>query len=189
MVLPHRIHGTDEALCVKHGKRVDVGSSCPLCPKLPTAQVIGGQRIPRAPMDAAVVRGGGKSKGRNLCALGHPHGSKGEATACGPVHAAAAHAGLTTYIPGRPGVPCFRLPPDDSGRPAYASVDWVLCDASGKPVVGLDWKGATSHRAMFNHGDGFARTKRIFEAATGAKCVELKELSDIAAALAARKEE
>jgi len=32
MIAPHRIHGTDYALCVKHGKRVKVGEACPVCP-------------------------------------------------------------------------------------------------------------------------------------------------------------
>jgi very-short-patch-repair endonuclease len=32
VIAPHRIHGTDEALCVKHGKRVKVGEACPVCP-------------------------------------------------------------------------------------------------------------------------------------------------------------
>lgn len=160
-----------------HGKPFAHAAGC--------AQGGRGVAVAAEPAPKRADAGRAAARGKHRCLLGHPHAGKGEASACGPVHAAATHAGLTTFRPGHPGIPCFRLPADDSGRPAYASVDWVLCDAAGKPVLGLDWKGPVSHRAMFNHGDGFARTKRIFEAATGAKCVELKELADIAAALAA----
>lgn len=51
MIAPHRIHGTDYALCVKHGKRVKVGEDCPLCP--------------RAPMDAAAVASGTRRQKRD----------------------------------------------------------------------------------------------------------------------------
>lgn len=122
-------------------------------------------------------------KGRNICSHGHAHGSKGESIACGPVHTAAAIAGWTVFRPGEPGIPCFKLPPDERGRPAYASVDWVLCDAAGTVVLGLDWKGEVK-KSIRHDAKSWPRTKRIFEASTGAKCVELRTLNDIAAAVA-----
>lgn len=105
------------------------------------------------------------------CLLGHAHDSKGEATACPIVHARAAHMGLTTFRPGRPGMPCFRVAADDNGRPAYVSVDWVLVDAAGRVAVFVDYKGAVAKSKRLDKG--WARGKRIVEAEYGVRVVEL----------------
>jgi len=125
-----------------------------------------------------------KPSGKHRCVLGHNHDSGGEATACSPVHTAAAHAGLTVFRPGRPGIPCFRVAPDESGRPCYVAPDWVLCDAAGKPVLMLDWKPETSWRSM-RRSESWPRGKRIVEAELNAKCVEIRSLDEIGAAVAA----
>ena len=132
----------------------------------------------------AKVASEARSTTSKRCVLGHVHRGHGERTACPIVHATAANRGLTTFVPGSPGIACFCLAPNESGRPVYVSIDWVLVNAAHKIVLGLDWKGETTHSAMYGHGDGFARTKRIFETETGAKVVELKTLDDIGAALA-----
>lgn len=171
--LPHRIHGTDYALCVKHGKRVKVGEACPVCPSSKPAP-------PDHPGLAKVA----KPSGKHRCVLGHNHDSGGEASACSPIHTAAAHAGLTVFRPGRPGIPCFRVAPDELGRPCYVAPDWVLCDAAGKPVLMLDWKPETSGRSM-RRSESWPRGKRIVEAELNAKCVEIRSLDEIGAAVAA----
>lgn len=110
------------------------------------------------------------------CLLGHPHDSKGEASACPIVHARAAHLGLTTFRPGRPGMPCFRVAADDNGRPAYVSVDWVLVDAAGRVAVFVDYKGAVAKSKRLDKG--WARGKRIVEAEYGVRVVELATPED-----------
>ena len=122
------------------------------------------------------------TKAARKCVLGHVHRGHGERVACPIVHAAAAHAGLETFITGSPGLACFCLAPNEQGRPVYVSIDWILT-RNGKVVAGLDWKGETTHSAMYGHGDGFARTKRIFESETGAKVYELKVVGDIEKAI------
>ncbi len=177
----HTIHGTTDRMCVKHGKRLKAGQSCPLCPKQRMLAEVLGEDVEMAKRHVEEVKA---SKGKPKCVLGHVHDSTGEATACSPIHTAAAHAGLTVFRPGRPGIPCFRVAPDESGRPCYVAPDWVLCDAAGKPVLMLDWKPETSGRAM-RRSESWPRGKRIVEAELNAKCVEIRSLEDIAAALAA----
>ncbi len=123
----------------------------------------------KAPLSKASANG-------TRCILGHPHDSKGEATACPIVHARAAHLGLTTFRPGRPGMPCFRVAADDNGRPAYVSVDWVLVDAAGRVALFVDYKGAVAKSKRLDKG--WARGKRIVEAEYGVRVVELATPED-----------
>lgn len=110
------------------------------------------------------------------CIFGHAHDSKGEAAACPIVHARAAHLGLTTFRPGRPGLPCFRVAADDNGRPAYVSVDWVLVDAAGRVAALVDYKGAVAKSKRLDKG--WSRGKRIVEAEYGVPVVELATPED-----------
>jgi len=90
--------------------------------------------------------------------------------------ARAAHLGLTTFRPGRPGMPCFRVAPDDNGRPAYVSVDWVLVDAAGRVALFVDYKGRLAKSKRFDKG--WARGKRIVEAEYSVRVVELATPED-----------
>lgn len=113
-----------------------------------------------------------KDSGKPTCVLGHPHDSKGEAIACPRVYTEAAHAGLTVYRPGRPGVPCFKLAPDaDTGRPVYVSVDWLLCDQHGKPVKAVDYKGSVQRSKR--RDIAWPRGKRIIETELGIRVEEI----------------
>jgi len=124
---------------------------------------------PSMPTKAGVVAT--RAAAGTRCILGHAHDSKGEAAACPLVHARAAHLGLTTFRPGRPGLPCFRVAADDNGRPAYVSVDWVLVDAAGRVALFVDYKGAVAKSKRLDKG--WARGKRIVEAEYGVPVVEL----------------
>jgi hypothetical protein len=140
---------------------------------LEARRILGGNVPPPAMPKGreAVAVGPGRGDPSRRCILGHAHDSKGEAVACPIVHARAAHLGLTTFRPGRPGMPCFRVAADDNGRPAYVSVDWVLVDAAGRVAVFVDYKGAVAKSKRFDKG--WARGKRIVEAEYGVRVVEL----------------
>lgn len=143
-----------------HAWRVGTRSSC-TCVRLPQTGMDDIEPTVAAP----------KKKSRATCLFGHGHDSAGEATTCPMVYRRASDLGLTTFRPGKPGIPCFRVAPDDDGRPAYVSVDWVLVNAAGRIVLLCDYKGSVAKSLRFDKG--WARGKRIVEAETGAKCVEL----------------
>lgn len=169
--MAHTVHGTTMRYCAKHGRLLKAGQECPLCPT---------SSRPAPPATGAKVAPSGKAK----CVLGHGHDSKGEASACSPIYTAAAHAGLTVFRPGRPGIPCFRVAPDDAGRPCYVAPDWVLTNAAGRVVLMLDWKPEVSGRSM-RRSESWPRGKRIIEAELEAKCVEIRSLDEIGAAIGA----
>lgn len=125
---------------------------------------------------------------RNVCILGHGHDSVGEAGCCPLVYEAARAAGLKVYRPGKPGIPCFSLDPDAStGRPVYVSVDWLLLSFNRKPVLAIDYKGKVAKSKRFDKG--WARGRRILETELGIRVIELKDCTEVAAALAARNKE
>lgn len=120
----------------------------------------------------------------NVCVLGHGHDSAGEAASCPFVYEEAKKAGLRVYQPGKPGIPCFSLDPDPStGRPVYVSVDWLLLGADRKPVLALDYKGRVAKSKR--RDKGWARGKRILETELGIRVIELKDWTEIGAAIAA----
>ena len=128
-----------------------------------------------------------RASSRNSCVLGHTHDSKSEALACPIVYAVAANRGLTTFRPGRPGIPCFRIAPDDAGRPVYVSIDWVLVNAAGKIAALVDYKGSVATSKRWGRSGAWARGRRIIESETGVSVIELAAPDGLESALAAAK--
>jgi hypothetical protein len=147
------------------------------------ADACGTKRKPPPPPDhpgLAKVRPSGKHR----CVLGHNHDSAGEASCCPFVYEEAKKARLVVYRPGRPGHPCFSLLPDAStGRPVYVSVDWLLTGHDHKPVLALDYKGRVAKSKR--RDKGWARGRRIFETELGIRVIELKDWTEVRAAIAA----
>lgn len=167
MVLPAAIPASyDTCLRCNRAWRRGCASSC-VCVK-----TVGALSSVPAPMGAAPKRR------KPTCLFGHAHDSQGEATACAMVYRRASDLGLVTFRPGRPGVPCFRVAPDDDGRPCYVSVDWVLVNAAGKVVVVVDYKGSVPMSERFRGASDWSRAKRIIESETGARVVELAKPED-----------
>ncbi len=59
------------------------------------------------------------------------------------------------------------------------SVDWVLVDAAGRIAILVDYKGSRVARGRgFDSRGAWSRGKRIIEAETGAKVIELERPDD-----------
>lgn len=155
--------------CKKHGRGWSLKArvACPECAEKPAGVAAIGAVV------AAFALAGSRTK---RCLFGHAHDSAGEAEACPVVYARAANCGCTTFRPGRPGLPCFRVAPDDAGRPVYVSVDWVVVNAAGKVVGLVDYKGSVKRSVRFDKS--WSRGKRIVEAEFGVRVVELASARD-----------
>ncbi len=66
----HTIHGTTDRMCVKHGKRLKAGETCPLCPRKPSAEAATDWQKNKA-WEASVEAMRPASKGKPKCDGSH----------------------------------------------------------------------------------------------------------------------
>ena len=154
---------------IHHAWRLALSKRCPLCERADA------ENLKTPEKQIQMPRSGGF---RCTVSPAHRHDSKGEACACPGVYAEAAANGQTVFRPGKPGVPIFRLAPDESGRPVYVSADWILVDSQTHAVAAvIDYKGARQvhgKRRDIAHGGAWTRGRRCLETEYGVRVREIE---------------